>query len=147
MGVIEADTAKAASRDGWQRAAHWSTLRCHGGLVAAISTSIGRLWLVYDTAFKRSPASVSARYNVAAARAYLSLARHDTVGALREFTALSDTSCLRCDLDQLTTAQLLAGAHRYAEADKILRQRLFSSITPTEIAMALERGKVGNSFG
>ena len=82
-----------------------------------------------------------------AARAYLALARHDTATALSGFSALSDTSCLRCDLDRLTTAQLLSHAKRFAEADKILRQRLFSSVTPTEIMMALERGKVATALG
>ena len=77
----------------------------------------------------------------------MSLARLDSAGALRAFSALSDTACLRCDLDRLTAAQLLAHAGRFAEADKILRQRLFSALTPTEIVMAFERGKVATELG
>jgi hypothetical protein len=101
------------------------------------------LLLVYDSVARGKPDNVVlARYNVAAARAYLSLARHDTASAVSAFAALSDTSCLRCDLDRLTTAQLLASRGRFPEADKILRQRLFSSVTPTEIMLALERGRV-----
>jgi hypothetical protein len=149
LGVIQPDTVRAvfarwlAERDPAVHAAlPWWAAR-------GDSASIARLVMVYDTALaKAKPESlVSARYNLLSARAYLSLARHDTVGALSGFTALSDTSCLRCDLDRLTTAQLLAGAHRYAEADKLLRQRLFSTVTPTEIVMALERGKVATALG
>src|SRR5204862_7405909 len=77
---------------------------------------------------------------------YLSLARHDTASAVSAFAALSDTSCLRCDLDRLTTAQLLASRARFSEADKILRQRLFSTVTPTEIMLALERGRVATAL-
>jgi hypothetical protein len=153
VGAIEPDTARAVF-ERWLAA---KSPLVHTALpwwaARGDTTSIGRLWLVYDSAFKSALKNakpenvVSARYNLAAARAYLSLARRDTVAALRDFSALSDTSCLRCELDQLTTAQLLANAHRYVEADKILRQRLFSSITPTEIAMALERGKVATALG
>ncbi len=149
LGVIEADTAKIVF-------ARWLATRSpqvHSALpwwaARGDSTSIARLLLVYDSALANAKPGnlVSARYNLAAARAYLSLARHDTVAALSAFTALSDTSCLRCDLDRLTTAQLLAGSRRFAEADRILRQRLFSTVTPTEIVMALERGKVATALG
>jgi serine/threonine-protein kinase len=149
LGVIEADTAKVVF-------ARWLAARSpqvHNALpwwaARGDSASIARLVLAYDSALANAKSEnvVSARYNLAAARAYLSLARHDTATALLAFAALSDTSCLRCDLDRLTTAQLLAAARRFAEADKILRQRLFSTVTPTEIMMALERGKVATALG
>ena len=148
LGVVEPDSAKAVF-------ARW--LNSHDPQVHTAlpwwaargdSVSIARLLLVYDSLARGKPDNaVLARYNVAAARAYLSLARHDTATALSGFAALSDTSCLRCDLDRLTTAQLLASRGRLAEADKILRQRLFSSITPTEIMLALERGRVATALG
>jgi serine/threonine-protein kinase len=149
LGAIEPDTARAvfgrwlAARSPLVNTAlPWWAARSD-------SASIARLVLVYDSALANAKPenAVQARYNAAAARAYLSLARHDTATALSAFSALSDTSCLRCDLDRLTTAQLLSHAKRFAEADKILRQRLFSSVTPTEIMIALERGKVATALG
>ena len=113
------------------------------------SISIASLMRAYDSvAANAKPENKSgARYNSATARAYLLLARRDTAGALGVFAALSDTLCLRCDLDRLTTARLLLSARRFAEADKILRQRLFSAVTPTEVVMALERGRVAEALG
>jgi hypothetical protein len=149
LGVVEPDTARAVF-------ARWLAVRdpqVHTALpwwaARRDSISIARLILVYDSALANSKPEniVAARYNAAAARAYLSLARSDTAGAVTAFAALSDTSCLRCDLDRLTTAQLLGGVRRFAEADKIVRQRLFSSVTPMEIAMALERGKIATALG
>src|SRR3954471_5236684 len=149
LGVIEPDTARAVF-------ARWLAARnaeVHTALpwwaARHDSASIARLILVYDTALTAAkPANiVSARYNAATARAYLSLARGDTAAAVTAFAALSDTSCLRCDLDRLTTVRLLAGARRFEEADKIARQRLFSSVTPTEVMLALERGKIESGWG
>ena len=149
LGAIEPDTARAVF--GRWLAAHSPLVNTALPWWAARndSVSIAKLVLIYDSAFANAKPenAVLARYNAAAARAYLALARHDTASALSDFTALSDTSCLRCDLDRLTTAQLLSHAKRFAEADKILRQRLFSSVTPTEIMIALERGKVATALG
>jgi hypothetical protein len=47
----------------------------------------------------------------------------------------------------LTTAQLLAKRRNFGAADKILRQRLYSYLTPTEIIIALARGKVAEAAG
>jgi len=149
LGVVERDTAKAVF-------ARWLAKRdpqVHTALAwwagQRDSASIARLILVYDSALANTQPEkiVSARYNAAVARAYLSLARSDTASAVAGFAALSDTSCLRCDLDRLTTAQLLAGVHRFEEADKIVRQRLFSTVTPMEVMMALERGKIATALG
>jgi serine/threonine-protein kinase len=149
LGAVEADTAKAVFAR-WLAA---RTLQVHTALpwwaARGDSTSIMQLARFYDSvAAKAKPENLlAARYNSAAARAYLALARRDTTSALTAFAALSDTACLRCDLDRLTAARLLAGARRFAEADKILRQRLFSAVTPTEIVMAMERGKVATALG
>jgi serine/threonine protein kinase len=86
-------------------------------------------------------------YDAQAARAYLFLARRDTAGAVKAFAALSDTLCLRCDGDHLMAARLLARGRDFAAADKILRQRLYSLLTPAEIVIALERGKVAEAAG
>jgi eukaryotic-like serine/threonine-protein kinase len=149
LGAVEVDTARAVF-------ARWlagRTSQVHTALpwwaARGDSTSITQLMRFYDSVatIAKPENLLSARYNSAAARAYLALARRDTATALTAFAALSDTACLRCDLDRLTTARLLAGAGRFAEADKILRQRLFSAVTPTEIVMAMERGKVATALG
>jgi hypothetical protein len=86
-------------------------------------------------------------YDAQIARAYLFLARRDTANAVKAFALLSDTLCLRCDGDHLTAARLLARGRDFGAADKILRQRLYSLVTPAEIVIALERGKVAEAAG
>jgi len=86
-------------------------------------------------------------YDAQAARAYLFLARRDTTSAVKAFAALSDTLCLRCDGDHLIAARLLERGRDFGAADKILRQRLYSLLTPAEIVIALERAKVAELAG
>jgi hypothetical protein len=86
-------------------------------------------------------------YDAQAAQAYLFLARRDTASAAKAFAQLSDTLCLRCDQDHLTSALLLFKQRDFGAADKILRQRLYSYLTPVEIIVALARGKVAEAAG
>jgi hypothetical protein len=44
-------------------------------------------------------------------------------------------------------ARLLERGRDFGAADKILRQRLYSLLTPEEIVIALERGKVAEKAG
>jgi serine/threonine-protein kinase len=88
-----------------------------------------------------------ARYRAAAARAYLSLARRDTADAVARFTALPDTLCIACYADRLVAARLLAARNRLADADALLGQRLNSLLTPLEVLIAFERGKVAARLG
>ena len=92
-------------------------------------------------------ADKSSDYDAQVARAYLFLARRDTASAVKAFAALPDTLCLRCDGDHLTAARLLERGRDFGAADKILRQRLYSLLTPAEIVIALERGKVAELAG
>ena len=149
LGVVEPDTGRAVF-------ARWlatNSPSVHGALpwwsARGDTTSILALIRNYDAALARAKpdAKPIAKYYADAARGYLLLARHDSAAALRGFLALSDTLCLRCDLDRLTTARLLAANHQAAAAEKILRQRIFSVVTPTEVVMALERGKAAESLG
>jgi eukaryotic-like serine/threonine-protein kinase len=98
---------------------------------------------------KRVPTSAEERasfaYGSQAASAYLLLARRDTANAVKAFALLLDTLCLRCDQDHLTTARLLARGRELGAADKILRQRLYTFVTPTEVVFAFERGKVAEN--
>ncbi|MEJ7760958.1 MAG: serine/threonine-protein kinase [Gemmatimonadaceae bacterium] len=89
----------------------------------------------------------AARYKGESARAYLSLAKGDTTDALKRFNALPDTLCMRCYLDRLTTAQLLAARGRLQEAAALTRERINSLLTPSEVWIALERGRLAAKLG
>jgi eukaryotic-like serine/threonine-protein kinase len=88
-----------------------------------------------------------ARYRSLSTRAYLSLARRDTSDALKRFTALPDTLCIACYMDRLYSARLLAARGRLEEADNLLSQRLNTLITPAEVMIAFERGRVATKLG
>ncbi len=100
-----------------------------------------------DVARARLAGKPVSGYHLQAAQAYLLLARQDTAAALAAFSSLSDTLCLRCDFDHLTTARLLAAAGQLNQADKILRQRIYTYLTPTEVVMIRERGRVAEAMG
>jgi serine/threonine protein kinase len=146
LGVIDPDTATAVfaswlavGRPESRTALPWWAAR-------GDTASIAALMRLRE---KNSPATPvkSPDYDAQAARAYLLLARHDTAGAVKAFALLSDTLCLRCDQDHLTAARLLAKRRDFGGADKILRQRLYSLVSPTEIMMALERARVAEAAG
>ncbi|MBA3646597.1 MAG: protein kinase [Gemmatimonadaceae bacterium] len=111
---------------------------------AGDTSSIQKLVARYESASHRGSVENLrvAAYGMSAARAYLFLARRDTTSARKAFAALPDTACLRCDFDHIESARLLASGGRVGDADRILRQRLYSAVTPTEIVIALERARV-----
>ena len=100
-----------------------------------------------DATRARAAGRPTTGYQSQAARGYLSMARGDTSGARAIFYALPDTMCLRCSFDHLTAARLLAGERKFGPADKLLRQRLYAVLTPTEVVMAMERGRVAHESG
>ncbi len=144
FGGVEPDTA-ARVFTGWiatrQPQVHfvlpWWTARGDTNSIRALIAAYAD-----DSAKAASADRRRKTYDVTAARAYLLLARRDSAGALRLFQALSDTSCLTCYLDRLTAAGLLRSKGRYAEADKLLRQRLDALLTPSEVRIGLERARV-----
>ena len=83
-----------------------------------------------------------AAHDAGAARAYGLLAKRDTARAIRGFATLSDTLCLSCYMDRLAEARLLASAGELQAADRLLRQRLYTWMTPMEVLIALERGRI-----
>ncbi len=83
-----------------------------------------------------------ATHDAGAARAYGLLAKRDTARAIRGFATLSDTLCLSCYMDRLEEARLLASVGELQAADRLLRQRLYTWMTPMEVLIALERGRV-----
>lgn len=117
----------------------WTSIRDTG--------SIERLRKVYDSRSQKGTAQqrAIAAYNARAAGAYLLLARKDTAAAARAFAANPDTICLRCDYDHLQAALVFAATGRPDSADKLLRQRIYSAVTPMEITMAFERARVAAS--
>jgi hypothetical protein len=149
LGAIDSDTAStvfaqwlAAGRPEAQGALPWWATRGDTASIIAL-LQLHRA----KSAQAKAERKVYPEYNSEVARAYLFLARHDTANAIKAFALLSDTLCLRCDQDHLTSARLLEKRRDFAAADKILRQRLYSFLTPTEIVIALERGKVAEASG
>jgi hypothetical protein len=86
-------------------------------------------------------------HDVRAAEAYLALASRDTARAVSAFAQLSDTLCLGCYLDRLTHARLLRLRGRLDEADRLLRQRLYTVLTPSEVLIAAERARIARQRG
>ncbi|HEV8401108.1 MAG TPA: serine/threonine-protein kinase [Gemmatimonadales bacterium] len=90
-------------------------------------------------------------YVVAATRAFLALARGDSVEALRLFDVRPDTACFgACVIDDLVHVQLLAARGRLADAAARLERPLvgFSpAILPVEVLRGLERGRVNERLG
>jgi serine/threonine-protein kinase len=146
LGAIDPDTASAVfaqllasgKPDAWLGLRWWATR----GDTASIIAFLQQRARSAQTNADRSPG-----YDAQAARAYLFLARRDTASAVKAFAALSDTLCLRCDGDHLMTARLLERGRDFGAADRILRQRLYSLLTPAEIVIASERGKVAELAG
>jgi serine/threonine-protein kinase len=86
-------------------------------------------------------------HDVRAAAAYRALAARDTGAAIGLFAQISDTLCLSCYADRLTEARLLAARGRLDDADRLLRQRLYTVITPAEVWIAAERARVARRRG
>ncbi|MDQ3515674.1 MAG: serine/threonine protein kinase [Gemmatimonadota bacterium] len=96
-------------------------------------------------AFDRSDGGLTpraAKYTRAAAQAYLSLAKRDSVRAVEQFRALSDTMCINCLLDRVVTAQLLEARGFPDEAGKLLSVRMHALLSPIEVWAAAERGRL-----
>ena len=149
LGAIDPDTASAvfaqwlaAGRPEARTALPWWAARGDTASIVALL----RLYRA-NSAQARAEKKAYPEYDSQAANAYLFLARRDTTNAVKAFALLSDTLCLRCDQDHLTTARLLARVREFGAADKILRQRLYSLVTPAEIVIALERGRVAEAAG
>lgn len=148
LGAIDADTAStvfaqwlSAGKLEARWALPWWTAR-------GDTASIAALLRLYHAKGAQGNAERKGyiEYDSRAAQAYLLLARHDTINATKAFALLSDTLCLRCEQDHLTTAQLLKKRRDFGAADKILRQRLYSLLTPAEIVIAFERGSVAEAM-
>jgi len=86
------------------------------------------------------------RHAMAVGHAYITLARHDTLGALREFTAIPDSVCHGCGWTWITRAKLLSALGRNAEAAAILDETgVFNS--PLGTLAEFERARVAEKLG
>jgi hypothetical protein len=149
LGAIDPDTAStvfaqwlADGRSETRWAQPWWAARGDTASIAALLRSYRTKKTQVNAERKAYP-----EYDAQAAQAYLFLARRDTASAANAFALLSDTLCLRCDQDHLANALLLFKQRNFGPADKILRQRLYSYLTPGEIIVALARGKVAEAAG
>jgi hypothetical protein len=85
-------------------------------------------------------------YTLAVGRAYLTLAHHDTAGALQAFAALPDSACHGCGWSWLTQAELLSAQGRDAEAAAILDEvGVFN--TPLGTLAEFQRARVAEKLG
>jgi hypothetical protein len=90
---------------------------------------------------------------VQSSRAYLALARGDTLTALNLFDALPDTACFgKCDLDRLVRIKLLAARGRFRDAARRLAATPGvnwpgSPVAPVRVLWELERGRVHERLG
>ncbi len=159
-GAVPADSvsralARALRRDTviTPESARWwastgDTAMLHDAIVLADGMARGEIAVPPFTMPTHAGAREVGRYAGQSLRGYLALARGDSNQALVRFQALPDTLCHTCAVDRLTTAQLLAGRGRYAEAAVMLAgHRVRSHGTLEGGFWALERARVNERLG
>ncbi len=152
LGAIPADSADrvfaewARTRNqGVQAAPPWWATR---GDTASLKRMVG----IADSLGRRPPAPFLRdimRYQAAAARAYLALARRDTTEALERFLALPDSLCPWCFQELFTRVDLLVAGRREREAASFLDHELAPAALgdPRYGAWILQRGRVHERLG
>ncbi len=79
-------------------------------------------------------------------RTYMTLAHHDTAGAIRQFAALPDSTCHACGWGFITQAMLLSSQGRDADAAAILDETgVFDA--PLGVYVEFERGRIAEKLG
>ena len=149
MGGVPADTAAAVlarllrDRSVWVTPAlqWWATRRDTTRLLMALARAESELSRAGNAARHRDWT-----YRVAAAHAYLALARGSD-DVLSRFQALPDTLCMGCYVDRLTKARLFDSLGMRADAEVALRERPHTMITPLEVVAANERSAVAEKLG
>ena len=161
LGGIPADTVAAVFRSwiGWQDIADtrlwWSLPWWAERRDTAAIMSIER-WAA--TGLRRPPVPISpvARdvlgYVALSSRAYLALARGDSVTAMHLLDALPDSACFwKCSLDGLVRIKLMAAQGHYREAAQRLARTPDwderSATSPVRVLWELERGRVHEQLG
>lgn len=147
-GTLPADSVdrlfvghRRARRAGFYGSAWWAS---RGDVASLVD------WSRYRDSVARNPSQPYLagmyRYDAAATRAYLALARRDTTDALRQFVALPDSACPWCVLPALTRAELLAAVGRDRDAAADL-DRHFGMGDAVHVWWALLRGHVNERLG
>jgi hypothetical protein len=85
-------------------------------------------------------------YSLGVARAYITLARHDTAGTLTQFAALPDSVCHACGWSWLTQAELLSSQGRNAEAAAVLDETGILN-SPLGTIAEFDRARVAERLG
>ena len=155
VGMVPADTARAefariralAPRIRMTKLYRWWAM---DGDTTAIQEYIDGFGAATTTLRSSSGASML-RASVAAGRAYLALAKHDTTAALRQFMTTPD-SLHECWYDsRLTTVQLLVATGRYREAGTRLERRWPGNSGCSngfdDVMWTLQRGRVFELLG
>ena len=108
-----------------------------------------------DSAARRHPQAVARarlRGLAAAARAYLLLAKGDSVGALRAFAALPDSLCTvdlsDCFFERVTQMRLAASLGQDRSAAELYDRSIFGRhLHATVVPATLERGRIAERLG
>jgi tetratricopeptide (TPR) repeat protein len=92
---------------------------------------------------------LQSRYLHAAATAYLTLARADSVRALHLFQSIPDTLCIvnDCFYEKLTEARLLTAQGQARQAGVVLDRWVWSGEPPLFVLGMLERGRIAEGLG
>ena len=160
LSAVPPDTAEAVFREWirpqrrfppWWALPWWTARRDTAGILSVQRWAETGQRSLADTASAYVKEILS--YVTQSARAYLTLARGDTVSALRQFQALPDTACFGgCDLDRLVRARLLAARGRDRDAATWLDREpgeggLGQGASPVRVLWELERGRVHERLG
>jgi hypothetical protein len=138
-GVVPDDSARAQFTE-WIEAGSadagyalpWLAANGHVELLSEFEQQVRRQQSV------RNPSTGATRaYTIAIARAYVHLARRDSLAALQAFLSVPDTLCLGCALDRLVEGELLLAMGRPRDAMSVLDERLPLLITPTDVFFRL----------
>jgi eukaryotic-like serine/threonine-protein kinase len=150
LGGVPPDTARAAFARWLAEGSPHAQLALSWWSAERDTASIISFARRADSPARSRGAAPAAAYGRLVAAAYLSLSRrttHDTTEALRLLGQASDSLCLTCYIDRLTEARLLSARGRDREALTLLSQRLYTTLTPAEIWIAAERGRVATRLG
>jgi hypothetical protein len=113
------------------------------------TTPIHQVMHLADSIRKVIPPPVPAQtidYVQQLSRAYLTLARHDTVRAIEEFKLIPDSACHACGREWLTYPELLYSQGRNAEAAASLDE-IGVLNNPFGVLVELQRGRVAERLG
>jgi hypothetical protein len=156
VGMVPADSARAEFRRILSLAPRTRMTKLYGWWAADGDTTSIQSYITQfsetQSARPRPPGVIAMlRASVAAGRGYLSLARHDTTAALRQFLTTPDT-LHECENDtRLTAAQLLMAVGRYAEAGQRLERRWPGTSACSngfdDVIWTLERGRAFERLG